>query len=181
MRTALFIFINFTQKTMFKKIFSSFILMNYALSPIIFAQTIKFQYDAKGNQISAKYTGNNPCPTAPAPGVEGLQVGNEAATLSDVPANLRESRQIVRSNAGQVSVFPNPSSDGSFNVNFTLAQESPVEISVVNMNGQLVYSSKVGTVQAGTVPVSLQHQPPGLYLLKLTAAGFTSTVQLCLQ
>ncbi len=66
-------------------------------------------------------------------------------------------------------VSPNPSSDGNFNVDYTLPEKNS-KLEVYNMVGMKVYSEVLKT-NVGQTNVSLNELPKGVYLIKVVTPG----------
>ena len=67
--------------------------------------------------------------------------------------------------ATDLKIFPNPSSDGRFNIEWGSSQDRKVTLEVYNANGQLVY---ITHAQTGTLTtLDLSYQNSGIYLLRV--------------
>lgn len=68
-----------------------------------------------------------------------------------------------------VSVYPNPSSNGTFNVSFTAADNgSDIVIRVYNLIGREVFSDDVRAGQDFRGSISIGELPRGVYMLEIT-------------
>jgi hypothetical protein len=73
-------------------------------------------------------------------------------------------------NFAQLGVFPNPASD-ALNVNFRLEQNQTVEMRLVNVTGEAVYSNVLSNV-SGEISnsIDVSNFAKGIYILNLTSA-----------
>lgn len=69
-------------------------------------------------------------------------------------------------NAKNVAIYPNPNS-GKFNVDFQLTLRDDVTVKVTNLNGQTVYSNKIGSTSAENLSIDLSDLAAGVYTLKV--------------
>src|SRR5690606_32356625 len=77
--------------------------------------------------------------------------------------------------SGSLSIYPNPVSNGIVEMTFNLKEKSPVTISVVDINGKVVHSSKIAAVKSGQYQLDVSSISSGMYLLKFqTPKGATS-------
>lgn len=65
-----------------------------------------------------------------------------------------------------IHLFPNPVKDGKLNLQFNLAYQSDVEVSVYDISGKLVDSRHLSAVTQGSYGFKLNNLSPGMYLLK---------------
>jgi hypothetical protein len=117
-----------------------------------------FNMNTKVDSLGA-YFGNNGATDAPSfmpPVVTGLEELNEAGQL--------------------VSVYPNPSANGSFDVAFSISNNENVSVQVINYVGQVV-GSKEGSLNAGNNLISFSGISSGVYLVKVTANDSSSVVR----
>jgi endo-1,3(4)-beta-glucanase len=66
-----------------------------------------------------------------------------------------------------VLVYPNPSSDGRFTVNWGKSGKKAVEILIGNPHGQLVFSDKIASGAAGSQTINLEGRPAGIYTITI--------------
>jgi hypothetical protein len=71
-------------------------------------------------------------------------------------------------NDRDVNVYPNPTSD-VLNIDFGKVMNQPVKVSILNMNGQEVYSSE--TNNQDKLSVNLESQKPGAYITRISLNG----------
>lgn len=78
-------------------------------------------------------------------------------------------------------VYPNPA-NGSTNLSIDLKDNSKVEISVINLVGQVV-STNITTAQVGqnTIPVNIDGLSKGVYMVNVKVANSTSTKKLIVE
>lgn len=65
-----------------------------------------------------------------------------------------------------VNIYPNPN-NGVFNLSTLLKQSSNMEVTVVNMLGEAVYTTKYNNVMAGNFTIDLSGQSAGVYSVKI--------------
>ncbi len=87
-----------------------------------------------------------------------------------------ENVEIVNAN---LNAYPNPTNSNT-NVNFALATASDVQMNIINMLGENVYSNNFGKLAAGNYNevVNFNNMPNGLYLVNLNVNGKVSTLRL---
>lgn len=73
-----------------------------------------------------------------------------------------------------IQLYPNPTSDGKLTVMLTNAHRA-VQLSVLNMLGQVVYRMALPASAAAAQPLDLSALPTGVYLLRATTADGTAT------
>jgi endo-1,3(4)-beta-glucanase len=66
-----------------------------------------------------------------------------------------------------VLVYPNPSSDGRFTVNWGKTGKKAVEILISNPQGQPVFSGKISSLATGSQTISIKGQPSGIYTITI--------------
>jgi hypothetical protein len=76
-------------------------------------------------------------------------------------------------NATSVEVFPNPATEGRFNVSIDPARDlKDVSVSVTNITGQQVYQSRGRTAAKGNLySIDLRNAPKGLYFVEVLTDG----------
>ena len=125
-------------------------LANYANSPSLF---VRF--------VSENHYGNNVF-------IDDINVTDNFVGVENV--------EIVNAN---LNAYPNPANSNT-NVNFALANASDVQMNIINMLGENVYSNDFGTLAAGNYNevVNFNNMPNGLYLVNLNVNGKVSTLRL---
>src|SRR5690606_8187848 len=103
--------------------------------------------------------------------------GAGTANLIDNLRVLRLDPTGVKENilAASVNVYPNPS-NGAFTVN--LPKDQTFELEVSDLTGKVISKQ---TVKAATANVALNPAAKGIYLLKITSEGTTTTKKLVVQ
>lgn len=79
-------------------------------------------------------------------------------------------------NAG-ITISPNPSTNGIFNMNVNLESAKNVEIKVTNAIGQEITGFELTKMMNGTFNINLQNQSAGAYMITVTTDGATTTKQ----
>jgi hypothetical protein len=125
-------------------------LANFANSPSLF---VRF--------VSENHYGNNVF-------IDDINVTDNFVGVENV--------EIVNAN---LNAYPNPANSNT-NVNFALAAASDVQMNIINMLGENVYSNDFGTLAAGNYNevVNFNNMPNGLYLVNLNVNGKVSTLRL---
>jgi len=72
---------------------------------------------------------------------------------------------------GNVLVYPNPSSDGRFTLNWGKTGKKAVEIRISNSQGQPVFSDRIASGVTGSQTINLEGQPAGIYTITIIFAG----------
>lgn len=76
--------------------------------------------------------------------------------------------------SANVSVFPNPNRDGNVQLQFNLKEATDMQITVVDVTGSVVYTTRLKGARSGVENLNLQNLANGLYVVKVaTASGFT--------
>jgi PKD repeat protein len=78
-------------------------------------------------------------------------------TITDIATVISENR---------ISVYPNPN-DGNFNLSALLTQSSKLKVSVINMLGEVVYTTSYNNVMAGNFDINLSDRSAGVYSVKV--------------
>ena len=115
------------------------------------------------------------------------RVSNEIGTFSEpvpffVASNVEaEEDPAIPSDVALTSVYPNPFRDRA-TIAFSLSEVGPARIDLFDALGRRVRTVQDTVLPAGyhTVPMDAAALPAGLYLLRLTAGGVTSTRTLIL-
>ena len=69
--------------------------------------------------------------------------------------------------AEQIRVMPNPGT-GEFLMTLNFPGEQDVSVRVVNMVGQEIMSTRLGTVTTKIVNINLNGEPPGVYFAEIS-------------
>lgn len=77
---------------------------------------------------------------------------------------------------GDFSVFPNPS-DGRFNLNLTAFFEQPIDISIYNSIGELIYQKHIENVDSELEQIDISQFSNGIYFVAINANGTQTSKQ----
>lgn len=118
----------------------------------------------------------------------GLAAGTYSVTVTDANLCSTTASVVVDDNTstGNISnaltsfdILPNPN-NGSFNLSIAFAQNTEARIELLNLNGQVLYS----TVVVGTtslLPIDITEQASGLYFVRLQSEQATVIKRLVIQ
>ena len=76
--------------------------------------------------------------------------------------------------AAALQVYPNPTPDGKLTITLSDSRQ-PVQLSIINALGQVVYRAALPAATTTPLPVDLSTLPTGVYLLRATSAAGTAT------
>ena len=109
------------------------------------------------------------------------QLGSYTVTTTSAQgcASLPSAPLVVTATAKQLAdatlqLYPNPTPDGKLTITLTNAHQ-PVQLSVLNALGQVVFRATVLASSAAPQPLDLSALPSGVYLLRATTADGTAT------
>lgn len=95
-------------------------------------------------------------------GVQAQATENGAAGPMGNPINGKEL-------VSEFKVFPNPSTNGNFNVEFSLESNSNLNIKVYNLIGKEVFADRVGAdSRTYSNVIHLGNLPKGVYILEVS-------------
>jgi hypothetical protein len=77
---------------------------------------------------------------------------------------------------GSLQVYPNPSNQGWTNLIYS--SNVPVQLSVHDLQGRVVYSAQQGATELGQIPLSTQAWSAGMYIVRLEGNGTVQTEKL---
>lgn len=78
-----------------------------------------------------------------------------------------------------LKVYPNPSTNGYFNINFTnLSRESTLNIKIYNLIGKEVYTERIPSGQDYDSTIRLNELPRGVYILEISNGSQKQTKRL---
>ena len=98
--------------------------------------------------------------------LEGTAVG-----IDDIPAREEQS----------IEIFPNPS-DGNITLRLLRAVQQPAHLEVLTVEGRKIFSRQLADTSAGaTKHLNLPVKVPGIYILRLTHRGDTSTQRIIIR
>jgi hypothetical protein len=90
-----------------------------------------------------------------------FNIGSDSVTIKNL-LSVDENRF-----DNNVLVYPNPSSDGRFTVNWGKSGRKAVEILIGNPHGQLFFSDKIASGAAGSQTINLEGRPAGIYTITI--------------
>ena len=109
------------------------------------------------------------------------QLGSYTVTTTSAQgcASLPSVPLVVTATAKQLAdamlqLYPNPTPDGKLTITLINARQ-PVQLSVLNALGQVVFRVSVPASSATEQPLDLSALPSGVYLLRATTADGTAT------
>ena len=74
----------------------------------------------------------------------------------------------------EVNIYPNPTFDGIFSIDFEGAEDSSSDVKIVNSLGRIVYESG----KSALTKIDISEQPAGIYFVIINSNGVTSTRKL---
>ncbi|HLO90422.1 MAG: cadherin domain-containing protein [Chloroflexota bacterium] len=117
--------------------------------------------------------------------VQVIDNGTPALSYSEI-INIRVVRRKETSIDSNVSIalkissiYPNPSSNGQFNIVLSQNDESRLDISIFNLNGVKVYSDTV--INNGTINLNLNGFKSGMYIINLHGDSVNEIKKLIIQ
>jgi hypothetical protein len=110
--------------------------------------------------------------------IDSLCQGTYQVTVIDAEFNIGSGSVTIRNLLSvnentvdrNVLVYPNPSSDGRFTVNWGNTGKKAVEILISNLRGQPVFSEKISSVATVSQTFDLENQPAGIYTITIIFA-----------
>lgn len=100
----------------------------------------------------------------------------------EVPEEFRYRNQPkLDESISDLNFYPNPN-DGQFKLNFNLKEKGNTEIAIFDLNGKEIYREQLNDFSGSySKDVSLQSQPKGLYILKISQGDKVLSKKLVLQ
>ena len=87
-----------------------------------------------------------------------------------------------RADEFRFSIFPNPSVNGSFGVNWQTSDAGVVDITMLSLDGSVVLQTTRSRAETGNAQsFNVEHLAPGLYLCQIRQNGFTRTEKVMLR
>jgi hypothetical protein len=80
-----------------------------------------------------------------------------------------------------MSISPNPLAGGSATVRYSLGKAGPATLSIYDVAGRAVLTRTMSAGRTGTARLELRELNPGVYLVKISTANFSTTRKLILQ
>ncbi|HTO14233.1 MAG TPA: T9SS type A sorting domain-containing protein [Edaphocola sp.] len=75
----------------------------------------------------------------------------------------------------QLNIFPNPSTDGIFNLQYNLSEATDLDIQIIDVTGRTLSTKSIKQAKSGISTINLDNVSNGLYIVKInTKRGFTS-------
>ncbi|MGZ4059053.1 MAG: SBBP repeat-containing protein, partial [Bacteroidia bacterium] len=88
-------------------------------------------------------------------------------STSSVPFTINDVGIVENSNAIQLNIFPNPTSN-DVTLEFNLIKQSTVKINLVNISGQVIYTNELSDfIGEYKKPISLNENAAGIYYLQI--------------
>lgn len=103
-----------------------------------------------------------------------------ATTINTVTSSCAAMTETVIKNNynsldGAVAIYPNPSTDGKTYLQYNLKEAENLEITVYDLRGSIVLTSKITKALNGIKTLNLEHAAMGMYFVKIaTNQGFTT-------
>lgn len=114
--------------------------------------------DMAGNRIPTKFIHIE---------VSGLGIGGGISSISG--------------NESKLVIYPNPSSD-KFTLKFESPQYSPIQIKIINVMGQIIYTENSGNFQGSfSKEINLVNAPSGIYFMQVCIGGEIYNKKLIIQ
>ena len=110
------------------------------------------------------------------PGSEVLQ----GTGPCDAPVSFTQNKQLELERNRQVTVFPNPCSDGRVTVRWE-EDWSPHTVEILDLNGRSVLQHQTDLMDDHQAELHLPHLPPGAYLVRLDAGNRVQTETLVIR
>lgn len=134
----------------------SLLMLTFLFQERVLAQTIKFQYDVKGNQLSAKYTGTNACAVI-VPTTANLA---DANINSPINSKVLIEKTPISEEAFDLKIYPNPSSN-EITLDYQLPDSKRDDIIIYNSIGQIV--ARLNTEGRNRIQYNISSLPQGIY------------------
>lgn len=94
------------------------------------------------------------------------QANNGDYDLGLFPIECTQVVGIEEQELEQIMVYPNPS-NALFTLEFNLAEEKDLSVTVYDMMGSLVYTSRENNMLQGKLLIDLSHKPSGMYFINV--------------
>jgi len=101
-------------------------------------------------------------------------------------AGAQPSRDGITAGSTQIgalsfAIAPNPIAGGLATVRYSLPEAGPVRFNVFDVTGRMVLEQTLAARRTGTAGLDLRKLEAGVYLVKVTTEGFSSTQKLVVQ
>ena len=111
----------------------------------------------------------------------GFMNGFSITVLNGEPDDVNAVEE-QRADEFRFSIFPNPSVNGSFGVNWQTADAGVVDITMLSLDGSVVLQTTRSRAEtANAQSFNVEHLAPGLYLCRIRQNGFTRTEKVMLR
>lgn len=110
---------------------------------------------------------------------------NENVTIVLVTENISDEKskksEMITLPAMDFTIYPNPS-DGNFKLKFIQEESSPTTITILDVNGKVVYSEDLGTFKGSyNNTINLKPFGKGVYIININAENAKSTGRVIIQ
>ncbi len=111
----------------------------------------------------------------------GFMNGFSITVLNGEPDDVNAVEE-QRADEFRFSIFPNPSVNGSFGVNWQTSDAGVVDITMLSLDGSVVLQTTRSRAEtANAQSFNVEHLAPGLYLCRIRQNGFTRTEKVMLR
>lgn len=111
----------------------------------------------------------------------GFMNGFSITVLNGEPDDVNAVEE-QRADEFRFSIFPNPSVNGSFGVNWQTSDAGVVDITMLSLDGSVVLQTTRSRAETGNAQsFNVEHLAPGLYLCRIRQNGFTRTEKVMLR
>ena len=111
----------------------------------------------------------------------GFMSGFSITVLNGEPVDVNGIDE-QRADEFRFSIFPNPSVNGSFGVNWETSDAGLVDITMLSLDGSVVLQTTRSRAETGNAQsFNVEHLAPGLYLCRIRQNGFTRTEKVMLR
>ncbi len=103
----------------------------------------------------------------------------EGNSCNSLPAAEPPSSSLLVEDLPDVQLFPNPAREEiQLNIHTALSADEPLDISILDAAGRPVNAIRMASsAQQNTIPVSIRHLSPGMYIMTVRSGGFQQKVK----
>jgi hypothetical protein len=113
--------------------------------------------------------------------INGLMNGFSITVLNGEPDDVNAVDE-QRADEFRFSIFPNPSVNGSFGLNWQTSDAGVVDITMLSLDGSVVLQTTRSRAETSNAQsFNVEHLAPGLYLCRIRQNGFTRTEKVMLR
>ena len=109
-------------------------------------------------------------------------VANPTARLADSEMSPKSTNVEDVALCNYFKIYPNPSKDGAFSLEFGLDQEGSADLTIANLSGRLIYNKEYVNLEKGNHKLQFKkgdvNLSAGIYILKLVTNDYTETRKL---